>query len=60
MIQDDSETKKELAYIEKIDPLGLTQVRLHANWYIQNPWRAFTDIYRLNLNAEFNFMCLIN
>ena len=60
IIHDNLETKKELARIMNFDPLGLTQVRLNANWYIANPWKAFNDIYQLSTNATFDFFCIIN
>ena len=29
-------------------------------WHIENPWKVFSYVYQRNLDADFNFMCIIN
>lgn len=50
----------ELAKIKKIDPLGITDLRVRSMWSITNPFRVFDYIYQRDNNSQFNFMCLIN
>ena len=54
-----SETK-ELGRINKIDPLGITDLRVRGMWQIENPWVVFNYIYTRDMNNCFDFMCLIN
>ena len=50
---------RELGRINRIDPLGITYLRMRGMWHIENPWKVFSYIYQRNLNANFNFMCII-
>lgn len=54
-----SETK-ELGRVNKVDPLGITYLRIRGMWGIENPWKVFKDIYERDFSREFNFMCLIS
>lgn len=51
---------KELGKINKIDPLGITYLRVRGMWGIQNPFKVFSSIYQRNLDHQFNFMAVIN
>lgn len=51
---------RELGHINKVDPLGITYMRVRGMWGIENPWKVFDYVYQKNLNKEFNFMCIIN
>lgn len=51
---------KELGHINKVDPLGITYMRVRGMWGIQNPWAVFDYIYQCDTTKEFNFMCIIN
>ena len=53
-----SETK-ELGRINKVDPLGITYLRIRGMWGIQNPLRVFHEIYSLK-KSSFNFFALMN
>ena len=54
-----SETK-ELGRVNKVDPLGITYMRVRGMWGIENPWSVFQYLYKRNLDHSFNFMALIN
>lgn len=54
-----SETK-ELGRINKVDPLGITYLRVRGMWHIDNPFKVFKDIYKPDKSNNFNFMTLIN
>ncbi len=54
-----SETN-ELGRVNKVDPLGVTYLRIRGMWGIENPWKVFKDIYKRDFNRKFNFMCLIS
>ena len=50
----------ELGRINKVDPLGITYLRVRGMWGIDNPWSVFHYVYTRNLQKKFNFMCIIN
>lgn len=54
-----SETK-ELGRVNKVDPLGITYLRVRGMWGIENPWTVFNAIYQRDFNHIFNFMAIIN
>lgn len=54
-----SETK-ELGRVNKVDPLGITYLRVRGMWGIENPWTVFNYIYKRDINNTFNFFALIN
>jgi hypothetical protein len=54
-----SETK-ELGRVNRVDPLGITYLRIRGMWGIENPFQTFKYIYQRDENKRFNFMALIN
>ena len=50
----------ELGRINKIDPLGLTSLRVRGMWILQNPWRHFSYLTSLNRKCAFEFCAIIN
>ena len=50
---------RELGRINRVDPLGITYLRMRGMWHIENPWKVFSYVCQRNLNANFNFMCII-
>lgn len=51
---------KELGRVNRVDPLGITYLRVRGMWGIDNPFSVFKYIYTRNHTKTFNFMCLIN
>lgn len=51
---------KELGKIKKIDPLGITNLRVRGMWHIENPFKVFEYVYQRNFNHHFNFIAIIN
>lgn len=51
---------KELGHINKVDPLGITYMRVRGMWGICNPLKVFDYIYKRDTTKNFSFMCLIN
>lgn len=51
---------KELGKVNRLDPLGITYLRVRGMWGIENPWTVFNYIYQRDITSKFNFMCLIN
>ena len=51
---------KELGHINKVDPLGITYMRIRGMWGIKNPWNVFDYVYQRDPRKSFNFMCIIN
>ena len=54
------EETKELARVNRVDPLGITYLRVRGMWGIKHPLRVFSDVYSQETGAKFNFMCIIN
>lgn len=53
-----SETK-ELGRVNKVDPLGITTLRIRGLWHIDNPIKVFKDIYTANDSNAFNLSCIM-
>ena len=51
---------KELGHVNKVDPLGITYLRVRGMWGIENPWKVFEYVYKKPANKSFDFMCLIS
>ncbi len=51
---------KELGRVNRVDPLGITYLRVRGMWGIENPWTVFRYVYQRDPRRELNFMCLIN
>ncbi len=51
---------KELGRVNKVDPLGITYLRVRGMWGIENPWTVFNYIYKKDTTKEFNFFALIS
>jgi len=51
---------RELGRVNRVDPLGITYLRIRGMWHIDNPWHVFNYVYTRNFQAGFNFMCIIN
>ena len=51
---------KELGHVNRVDPLGITYLRIRGMWGIENLFTVFKYVYQCNQNNKFNFMCIIN
>ncbi len=51
---------RELGHINKVDPLGITYMRVRGMWGIENPWKVFNYLYTRDYSKKFTFMCIIN
>ena len=54
-----SETR-ELGRVNKVDPLGITLLRVRGMWHIDNPLKVFDYIYQVDRSKNFNFMAIVN
>lgn len=54
-----SETK-ELGRVNRVDPLGITYLRVRGMWGIENPFCVFNYVYKRDFSKKFNFMAIIN
>lgn len=50
----------ELGRVNRVDPLGITYLRIRGMWGIENPLKVFNYIYSRDESKDFNFMALIN
>lgn len=51
---------RELGHINRVDPLGITYMRVRGMWGIENPWKVFNYVYTREEDKKFTFMCIIN
>lgn len=51
---------KELGRVNRVDPLGITYLRVRGMWGIENPFTVFSYVYKRDFDKDFNFMCIIN
>lgn len=57
---DKSFDTNELGHINKVDPLGVTYMRIRGMWGIKHPFNVFDYVYKYNRNHSFSLMCIIN
>jgi len=50
---------KELGKVKKVDPLGITDLRIRGMWHIDNPNRTFNYIYTYDDTKDFQLICLM-
>lgn len=50
---------KELGRVNRIDPLGITYMRMRGMWHIESPFKVFAPYYEAE-NVDFNFVAIIN
>jgi len=49
----------ELGKVKKVDPLGITDLRIRGMWHIANPNKTFEYIYEFDDEAIFQVICLM-
>ena len=50
----------ELGKIKKVDPLGITDLRIRGMWSIAHPNKVFNYIPKQNISSNFKFYCLMS
>ncbi len=50
---------KELGKVKKVDPLGITDLRIRGMWHIDNPNKIFNYIYNYDSTRNFQLICLM-
>jgi len=50
---------KELGKVKKVDPLGITDLRIRGMWHIENPNKTFSYIYSYDDTKEFQLIALL-
>jgi hypothetical protein len=50
---------KELGKVKKVDPLGITDLRIRGMWHIANPHKVFDYIYNYDESKRFQMVCLM-
>jgi hypothetical protein len=50
---------KELGKVKKVDPLGITDLRIRGMWHISNPHKIFDYIYKYDESKRFQMVCLM-
>lgn len=51
---------KELGRLNKVDPLGITNMRIRGMWTLENPLDVFNYVYTRDNTKDFTLMALIN
>ncbi|ACZ12736.1 NgoPII family restriction endonuclease [Sulfurospirillum deleyianum] len=49
----------ELGKVKKVDPLGITDLRIRGMWHIENPTKIFNYLYHYDETATFQLICLM-
>ncbi|MCW8955065.1 MAG: NgoPII family restriction endonuclease [Sulfurimonas sp.] len=49
----------ELGKVKKVDPLGITDLRIRGMWHIDNPNKIFNYIYTYDDTRDFQLICLM-
>lgn len=49
----------EIAGVKKVDPLGITNLRVRGMWHIQNPINVFQNVASINKNHQFTVNALL-
>jgi hypothetical protein len=50
---------QELGKVKKVDPLGITDLRIRGMWHIENPNKTFNYIYDFDDTKDFQLICLM-
>jgi len=50
---------KELGKVKKVDPLGITDLRIRGMWHIDNPNKTFNYVYEYDESKDFQLICLL-
>jgi len=50
---------KELGKVKRVDPLGITDLRIRGMWHIDNPNKTFSYIYEYDDTKDFQLICLM-
>lgn len=50
----------ELGKLKKVDPLGITYLRIRGMWGIENPFKVFNYVFERDMSKDLNFMAIIN
>ncbi len=50
---------KELGKVKKVDPLGITTLRVRGMWHIMNPLKVFKYVYSYDTDAQFQMMVIM-
>jgi hypothetical protein len=49
----------ELGKVKKVDPLGVTDLRIRGMWHVDNPNKIFNYIYEFDEETNFQLICLM-
>ncbi len=49
----------ELGKVKKVDPLGVTDLRIRGMWHIENPHKIFSYLNKVDPNTSFQILCLM-
>lgn len=49
----------ELGKVKKVDPLGVTDLRIRGMWHIENPTKVLNYIYKYDETKSFQLICLM-
>ncbi len=50
---------KELGKVKKVDPLGITDLRIRGLWHVESPHKIFSYLDKVDVNARFQILCLM-
>ena len=51
---------KELGKVKRVDPLGITDLRIRGMWHIDNPNKIFDYLYSYDESKDFQLICMLS
>ena len=55
----ETENTNELAKVRRVDPLGITSLRVRGMWHIEGPAKVFDYLYEIDTVKEFQLVCIM-
>lgn len=55
----ETEDTNELARVRRVDPLGITSLRVRGMWNIENPSKVFDYLYKIDQTKDFQLVCIM-
>lgn len=55
-----ADSTNELGRVNRVDPLGITYLRIRGMWHIESPFKVFSYIHSLDKEKDFTLTAIIN
>ena len=55
----ESSNTKEIGKVKRVDPLGITTLRLRGMWHILNPMQVYKNVCKIDESKDFSLFALL-